>query len=106
MLEKKNPNLAISAAFFKESQAVLALEGDFNVAAELNPQLKEQLMAIETSPEYITNIMAVTNNLEGPMSALEFESNVHSIGGAISSKRLLKTYSYGNLRKIKDVEFK
>lgn len=98
---KKNPNLAISAVFFKETQAVIVLEADFAVAAELNPQLKEQLVAIQTSPEYVTNILAVTNHMEGPMSVAEYEDNVLNIGGAIQSKKLLKSYNYGKLRKIK-----
>jgi ABC-type phosphate/phosphonate transport system substrate-binding protein len=98
---KKNPNLAISAVFFKEAQAVIVLEADFIVASELNPQLKEQLASIETSPEYVTNILAITNHFDGPMTPIEYEENVLNIGGAIQSKKLLKSYNYGKLRKIR-----
>lgn len=101
MIVKKNPSIAISSVFFKETQAVIALEADFKIAAELNPQLKEQLTAIETSPEYITNILAITNKVNDYMSEAEYESNVLRIGGALQSKQILKSYNYGKLRKIK-----
>jgi ABC-type phosphate/phosphonate transport system substrate-binding protein len=98
---KKNPNLAVSALFFKEVQATVVLEADFMVAAELNPQLKQQLVSIQMSPEYVTNVLAISNRLDGPMSIAEYENNVLHIGSAIQSKKLLKTYNYGKLRKIK-----
>lgn len=97
---KKNPNLAISAVFFKETKAVLALEADYSVAAELNPQLKTQLIAIEISPEYVTNVLAIVKPLEGPMTLADYESNLANIGSAIQSKKILKSYKYGRLRKI------
>lgn len=98
---KKNPNLAILSVFFKDSEAVLVLEDDFKVAAELNPQLKEQLIAIQTSPEYIVNVIAVTNHIEDVVSADEYERNILSMGQAIQGHRLLKTYNFGALRKIR-----
>ena len=98
---KKNPNVNISSVFFKETQAVLTLEADFNVAAELNPQLKQQLVVIETSPEYVTNLLVVSNQVDGPMSMQELETNVLNIANAIRSKRLLKTFNFGEMRRIK-----
>lgn len=101
MLVKKNPSLAISAVFFKETQAAIVLESDFKVAAELNPQLNKQLITIATSPEYITNLLAVRKDLDGPMTKLDFEDSAMKLGSAISSKRMLKNYNYGALSKIK-----
>lgn len=98
---KKNPNLDISAVFFKETKASLVLEADFQVAAELNPQLKQQLVVLKTSPEYIVGLFAVLNNIDGPMTNAELEKNVMSLGNAIQSKSLMKSYHYGAIRKIK-----
>ena len=98
---KKNPNLDIAAVFFKETKAALILESDFEVATELNPQLKQQLIALETSPEYITNLMAILSNLEGPMANSELDTNILNISNAISNKKLMKPYNYGAMRKIK-----
>lgn len=98
---KKNPNLDISAVFFKETQAALALEADFTVASELNPQLKQQLIAVEISPEYINNAIAISNNIAGPMSNMELENHIMNLGNAIRSKTLMQSYNYGSMRKIK-----
>jgi ABC-type phosphate/phosphonate transport system substrate-binding protein len=101
---KKNPNLAILAVFFKDTEAVLMLEDDFKVAAELNPQLSEQLRIIQTSPEYIVNVLAVTNHIEGILSTDEYERNVLALGNVIQGNKLLKTYNFGTLRKISTEE--
>lgn len=98
---KKNPSLAISAVFFKETQATIVLESDFMVATELNPQLKTQLVTLEVSPEYITNMLAIRKNIEGPLTKSEYEANVLSLGSAIQSRKLMQSYNYGSLQKIK-----
>lgn len=101
MLLKKNPNLAISSVFFKETQAALVLESDFIVAAELNPQLSQQLVAIESSPQYITNLFVAQKILTGPMTEAELEAQMLTVGNAIQNRRLLQTYGYATMRKIK-----
>jgi ABC-type phosphate/phosphonate transport system substrate-binding protein len=102
MVVKKNPSMAISAVFFKETKATLVLESDFIVATELNPQLKKQLIAIETSPEYITNLLAVKKNLSGPMTPELLQQHVFDTGINIKNKMLLKSYNFNELRKIKE----
>lgn len=97
---KKNPNLAISSVFFKETQATIVLESDFAVAAELNPQLKKQLMVIDTSPELITNLLAIKDQ-NGVMTPTEIETSVLSVGEALQGRKLLKSFNFGEMRKIK-----
>jgi ABC-type phosphate/phosphonate transport system substrate-binding protein len=101
LMIKKNPSLAISAVFFKETQATIVLESDLIVASELNPQLKTQLISIEVSPEYITNMLAIRKNIEGPLTKSGFEAHALTLGSAIGSKKILQTYNYGSLKKIK-----
>jgi ABC-type phosphate/phosphonate transport system substrate-binding protein len=101
MMIKKNPSLAISAVFFKETQVTIVLESDLMVATELNPQLKNQLISIEVSPDFITNILAIRKNIEGPLTKAEYEANVLSLGSAIQSRKLMQSYNYGSLKKIK-----
>lgn len=102
MAVKKNPSMAITSVFFKETKASLVLESDYIVASELNPQLKKQLIAIETSPEYITNLLAVKKNLSGPMTPELLEKHVFSTGLNIKNKTLLKSYNFNELKKIKE----
>lgn len=102
---KKNPNLAISALFFKELKATMVLETDFKIAAELNPQLKSQLVAIDISPPYLTSVLAITQ-LDGPMTIDEYEKNVQSVGTTLQNKKLLESFKYGTLRKISNEDLK
>jgi len=98
----KNPSLTIFSVFFKETEAAITLESDFEVAAELNPQLKQQLIAIEISPDYITSILAVTSHLEGPMTGTELNNVMQNVNNAMKKNGLLKSYNtFSNLHKIK-----
>ena len=98
---KKNPNLNVSSVFFKESQAALVLASDYAVAAELNPQIRQQLVAIETSPEYVTNLMAISNKLDGPMTSNDLVDYVTSLANSMQSKKILRSYNFGEMRQIK-----
>jgi len=63
IIKKKYSAVTTNAVFFKETEAALVLQTDFEIASELNPQLKQQLIAIETSPEFIVNIIALRKDL-------------------------------------------
>ena len=62
-ISKKYGGLTSTAIFFKEANVGLVSEWDYEIATELNPQLKQQLEAIDISPEFITNIIAYRNSL-------------------------------------------
>ncbi len=98
---KKNPNLNVSSVFFKEAQAALVLASDYAVAAELNPQIKQQLVAIETSPEYVTNLMAISSRLDGPMTGDELLGYITNMTNTMQSKKILRSYNFGEMRQIK-----
>lgn len=102
VLRKRNPNLAVSALFFKQVDAVLMLENDFMVASELNPQIKKQLKIIKRSPEYITHIFATTTTLTGAISKREIEDTVFEVGNADENKNYI---GYQGLRRVQLEEF-
>lgn len=103
---KNNPNLVISSLFFNQVDAVIVLKNDYLIAAELNPQLKQKLSVIETSPHYVVNVLAVRNKLTGPMTLQDLEGYVERIGNSFQSSRLLKQYKYGVLRKVSQDDLK
>lgn len=100
MIIKKNPSLAASSVFFKEVDATIILESDYLIAAELNPQLIKQMITIETSPEYITNILAFSNQDELDIK-FDIEDSVYQIAQAIQRKNVLKSSKYGLMQRIK-----
>lgn len=79
LLPKKYGGLTTTAVFFKEADAGLVLESDFDIAAELNPQLKQQLVSLVSSPQYINNVIAYSNalSIEEIASLNEIMNSVH-----------------------------
>ena len=73
---------------------------DYTIKIKVYPNANQLSDAIEISPEYITNLMAVIHDVEGPMTKEDFKDSVKSLGGAIKSKKLLESYNYSALRKI------
>ena len=53
-------NVALVNLFFKKVDVALMSESEFNVAAELNPQMRLQIKAIESSDSYINFVAATT----------------------------------------------
>ncbi|HOY69905.1 MAG TPA: PhnD/SsuA/transferrin family substrate-binding protein [Methylotenera sp.] len=95
---KKNPNLVASAVFFKETEAAVILENDFMVAAELNPQLQKQMHVIETSPEYVTHLLAFRD--DGHTKSFNLDDTVKQLSLAIQRLSLMKSYKFGMMQKI------
>jgi ABC-type phosphate/phosphonate transport system substrate-binding protein len=99
MVIKKNPNLATSATFFKETDATMVLESDFLIASELNPQLLKQMTSIGTSPEYVTDILAFSYNATS-MPGFDIDETVQRVANAATSG-LTRNSKYKFMRKIK-----
>jgi ABC-type phosphate/phosphonate transport system substrate-binding protein len=99
MVIKKNPNLATSATFFKETDATIVLESDFLIASELNPQLLKQMTSIGTSPEYVTDILAFSYNATS-MPEFDIDETVQRVANAATSG-LTRNSKYKFMRKIK-----
>jgi len=96
---KKNPSLAATAVFFKETDAAIILESDYLIAAELNPQLLKQMQSIETSPEYLTHLLAFSNE-HGFAEKFNIEDTVVQLARAIHRLTLMKNYKYGTMQKV------
>lgn len=96
---KRNPSLAATAVFFKETDAAIILESDYLISAELNPQLLKQMQVIETSPEYLTHLLAFSNE-HGFAEKFNIEETVAQLARAIHRLTLMKSYKYGTMEKV------
>lgn len=62
-IEAKSSNLAIMSVFFNNSDATIVYENQFKTATELNPQIGEKLLVLETSPAYLGMLGGARKNL-------------------------------------------
>lgn len=56
-------NIALVNLFFKTSDATLMSESEFNIAAELNPQMRLQTRVIHASEPFVNFVAATTNSV-------------------------------------------
>lgn len=55
---------ALLQVFFNQTDACILPEESFETISELNPQLKNELIIIEKSPEYVATIMCLNKNIK------------------------------------------
>jgi len=58
------PSRGLLPVFFNQSDACVLTEESFSTVSELNPQLKNELIIIEKSPEYVATIMCLNKNIK------------------------------------------
>ena len=96
---KKFGMLTTSAVFFKETDAALVAESDFDTAAELNPQLKQQLVSIYTTPPYITNLLLFRSGLTARRNE-QLSMILKTTNQNINSQKLLKMFKASGVEQI------
>jgi len=54
----KNESNAVYNIFFDKTDCAIVRKSVFNTLVELNPQLKKSIVEVESSPEFVTNVLA------------------------------------------------
>ncbi|HOY69906.1 MAG TPA: PhnD/SsuA/transferrin family substrate-binding protein [Methylotenera sp.] len=85
-------NVALVNLFFNKADVALMSEGEFNIAAELNPQMRKQTKVIHASEPYITFVSATSKSIPPEkMEAIKTALlNVEKSGKGRSVLKLLK----------------
>lgn len=63
IIKTDTSNVALVNLFFKKADVALMSESEFNVAAELNPQMRIQTRVIQASEPYITFVSATSKSV-------------------------------------------
>ena len=63
IIKTDTSNVALVNLFFKKADVALMSESEFNIAAELNPQMRIQTKVIQASEPYITFVSATSKSV-------------------------------------------
>jgi len=103
---EQNPNLVAMSVFFNKADAGIMLESDFDIAAELNPQLRAQLTILKRSPAYVTNILAFVNEPHKDTHDRRMQFVINSVRKVSKKIKLSNAYGFSQMQVIsfKDLE--
>jgi phosphonate transport system substrate-binding protein len=94
------PSQAILPVFFKQAGAALVTRAQFNLAAELNPQLARDIRILAHSPEVIPTVGAVRADVSS--GAVRFyQRQLMKIHESEGGKQMLKMYQTDGVAEIK-----
>lgn len=99
----KNESNAVYNVFFDKTDCAIIRESVFHTLTELNPQLKETIVEIESSPEFISNVMAYLK--DSPHSRLDLviqeSSELHL---SKEGKSILEIFKSSRVEKITEAD--
>jgi phosphonate transport system substrate-binding protein len=103
--EVNKPSQALFPVFFKQADACVIPEQSFNTMLELNPQLKNDLLIIDTSPELVNGIMCINDKLENNLRETTTET-ARKLSHTDSGKQILTLFKSEELLKFKPEHIK
>ena len=97
----KNPALAILPVFFKQAGAAVVTRANLDTAAELNPQLRKQLVVLASSPPIVPMVGAYRAN-DSAKAIDIYRREGLTLGGFPAGRTLLTLFQVDDVVEIKD----
>ncbi len=66
LINVESPAKAILQIFFRQADAAIVTTGAFELACELNPQLRKDIIILSVSPPFITSFLIFRENWQSP----------------------------------------
>jgi len=99
IIKTQTSNAALVSLFFKKADVALLSESEFNIAAELNPQMRAQTRILIASEPYLVIVAALTKNTPADQTNA-IKKNLLSIENTSKGKNILRLMKMDGLREI------
>ncbi|MCW8849378.1 MAG: phosphate/phosphite/phosphonate ABC transporter substrate-binding protein, partial [Melioribacteraceae bacterium] len=96
----EKPSQALLPVFFGQTDACVITEPSFYTMLELNPQLKNELIIIEKSPEVINGIFCINKNTNENIKNATMDA-AQKLTQTVSGKQILSLFKTESLLKFK-----
>jgi ABC-type phosphate/phosphonate transport system substrate-binding protein len=93
-----SPSKSVLRVFFRQSDACLVTANAFELACELNPQLRRQLKVLTTSPPLVPGVFFFVKNYTSP-HRLEFESAILDLHNTVAGQQVLTVFGSSRMEK-------
>lgn len=94
--KSKNSNQSIINVFFNKNDVALVTESEFEIASELNPQIKLQLAVIQASEPYYSFISAATKTMDTDLMNIAKQAALN-LDKTVKGKNILKLFKSSGL---------
>lgn len=98
--EVNKPSQALFPVFFKQADACVVSEKSYNTMIEFNPQLKNDLIIIDKSPELVNGLMCFNKKLDENTKTIIINTSL-KISNSVSGKQLLALFRADDLIRFK-----
>lgn len=93
-----NPSKAILQIFFRQADAAVVTSEAFELACELNPQLKKDIMVFSTSQPLVTSFFIFRSNWKGP-NFERLESAIVNLHTTPGGRQVLNVFQSSRMEK-------
>ena len=98
LIVMKNPSKCILQVFFRQTQAALVTESTFELACELNPQLRKDLKVLAVSQPFISNFFIFLPSYQGP-SRKKLETAIVNLHATPGGRQILSIFQSSRMEK-------
>jgi phosphonate transport system substrate-binding protein len=94
-----NPNKPLLQVYFRQAEACLTTTNAFEVACELNPQLRRQLKIVAVSPPMIPSLFFFRPNYSAP-ERTQLEQAIIDLAATAAGQQVLTVFQCSHMQKI------
>lgn len=95
----ENPSKAILQVFFNQADAALVVEEAYDLACELNPQLRTHLKVVAKSPPFIIGFFILPENFNRTKRAINLEKAILELHTTSGGRQLLTIFKSVRMEK-------
>lgn len=98
IVEMDNPSKSVLRVFFRQSDACLVTTQAYDLACELNPQLRRQLKILASSPPYVSGLLYFRDSYTSPYRA-RIEASILSLHTTLVGQQVLTVFQGTRMEK-------
>ena len=95
----ENPSKAILQVFFNQADGALVVEEAFDLACELNPQLRERLKVLATSPKFVISFFIFPPGKNGERNTEKLEKAIRDLHTTPGGRQVLNVFKSNRVAK-------
>lgn len=94
-----NPSMAILQVFFQQSDAALVVLDTFDMACELNPQMRNKLMILQESPPFVISFFVFPPAISNKQNTDKLEKTLMDLHTTPGGRQMLTVFKSSRIEK-------
>ncbi|WP_162459088.1 PhnD/SsuA/transferrin family substrate-binding protein [Desulfosarcina ovata] len=95
----ENPSKAILQVFFRQADAALVVSEAFDLACELNPQLRKKLRVVAESPPFITALFVFPHRVDRTQKTNKLKHAILNLYSSPNGRQVLTVFKSSQIKR-------